>query len=263
MRQRRNSCRPGTGGPTSTVSAEPAISSSTVDLSVIVPLPAALVEDKAAAFATLAGEATLVRVVRSSLGAGDHAEPPRVVVAAAKQLADEARGCLAAHGLSSVTVIAANDPGTRKQCLMAGLEYLASVSISAPYVLVHDHRWPIVSTAVCDRVVAPLRSGAEFVVPALPLVDSVKTVNSLGSVSVTVDRSTLRTVQYPRGFASNTLSQLLSGCTADHFDELDEAIRAGLPVTIVEGDPDAFVVAVPRDAELVEVITSVHQTDRG
>ena len=73
-----------------------------------------------------------------------------------------------------------------------------------------------------------------------------------GSVTDTLDRSTLQAVQYPRGFTAEQLSRLLAGRTSDEFDELDESLRTGTPIVLVDGDADSFVVELPRDAAFVE-----------
>jgi 2-C-methyl-D-erythritol 4-phosphate cytidylyltransferase len=67
-------------------------------------------------------------------------------------------------------------------------------------------------------------------------------------------------VQYPRGFTAGQLSQLLAGSAEDEFDELDEALRTGTPITLVDGDADAFVVELPRDAPFVEAIIACRPT---
>jgi 2-C-methyl-D-erythritol 4-phosphate cytidylyltransferase len=95
--------------------------------------------------------------------------------------------------------------------------------------------------------------------PALPLTDSVKAIDANGSVTATIDRSTLQTVQYPRGFTTRQLSELLACRSSDYFDELEESLAAGVSITVVEGDPDAFVVELPRDAALVEAIIASRQ----
>jgi 2-C-methyl-D-erythritol 4-phosphate cytidylyltransferase len=86
--------------------------------------------------------------------------------------------------------------------------------------------------------------------------DSVKAVDEQGSVTGTFDRSTLRAVQYPRGFAVDQLAALLARRVCDDFDDLDEALRARVSVTVVEGDPHAFVAELPRDTRFLEAIIS-------
>lgn len=97
--------------------------------------------------------------------------------------------------------------------------------------------------------------------PTLPLTDSVKAVDARGSVTGTLARSLLRAVQYPRGFATDQLAQLLNQRVATEFDEVEEAIRAGVPIAVVDGDSDAFVAELPRDAAFVEAIIACRRTD--
>jgi 2-C-methyl-D-erythritol 4-phosphate cytidylyltransferase len=220
-----------------------------MDLAAIVPLPAAYVDNAAAAFDPLAGEAPLARVVRTMRGAA--------VVAVPEPLVGAVRESLAAHGLSAVGVAVAEDPGSRAQCLAAGLHYLKD---KLRHVLIHDIRRPLAPEGVRDRVIAGLQAGSPVVMPVLAVTDSVKAVDARGSVTGTLDRSALRAVQYPRGFTADQLSQLLAGRSSDEFDELDEALRTGTPITLVDGDSYAFVVELPRDAAFVEAIIACRPT---
>jgi 2-C-methyl-D-erythritol 4-phosphate cytidylyltransferase len=215
----------------------------TVDLAAVVPLPAMYVDNVAAAVDRLAGEAPLARVVRTMRGTA--------VVAVAEPLVGAVRESLAAHGLSAVGVAVAAHPGSRAQCLAAGLDYLED---RPRHVLIYDIRRPLAPDGVRDRVIAALQAGSPVVMPALAVTDSVKAVDVQGSVTGTLDRSMLRVVQYPRGFSVDQLSQLLAGRAEGEFDELDESLRAGAPITIVDGDADAFAVELPRDAAFVEAI---------
>jgi 2-C-methyl-D-erythritol 4-phosphate cytidylyltransferase len=211
------------------------------DLAAIVPLPAEYVDNAAAAFAPLAGEAPLARVVRAMRGAA--------VVAVAVPLVGAVRESLAAHGLSAVGVAVAEHPGSRAQCLAAGLHYLTD---QPRHVLIHDIRRPLAPEGLGDRVIAGLRAGNPVVMPAVAVTDSVKAVDANGSVTGTLDRSTLRAVQYPRGFTADQLSQLLAARTSDEFNELNESLRTGTPITFVDGGSDAFIVELPRNAAFVE-----------
>ena len=210
------------------------------ELAAILPLPATLADN---AFVPLAGEAPLVRVARAMLGAA--------VVAAAAPLVDRVRETLAAQGLSTVAVVAAEDPGSRAQCLLAGLRHFRD---PPQHVLIHDIRRPLAPASLRDRVIAALQAGNPVVMPTLPVTDSVKAVDAQGLVTSTLDRSALRAVQHPRGFTVEGLSELLAGCASDDFDELDETLRTGMPITLVDGDADAFVVELPRDTAYVEAI---------
>jgi 2-C-methyl-D-erythritol 4-phosphate cytidylyltransferase len=179
------------------------------------------------------------------------------VVAVAEPLVGDVRESLAAHGLTAVGVAVAAHPGSRAQCLAAGLDYLGD---QPRHVLIHDIRRPLAPEGVRDRVIVGLQAGSPVVMPALAVTDSVKGVDARGAVTGTLDRSKLRAVQYPRGFIAARLSQLLAGCTSDEFDELDESLRAGTPITLVDGDPDGFAVELPRDAAFVEAIIACRPT---
>lgn len=202
-----------------------------------------------------ADEAALVRIVRSLLGP---VTGPRIVVATAPESAAEVRHSLASADLVEVAVVVARTPGSRSQALTAGLEHLGVDVHSAAPVLVADHRFPLATGVVADRVIAGLRDGRAVVVPAVPVTDTVKTVDELGSVLGTVDRERLRTVQYPRGFAAAVLWNLLSDDDLPAADEFAAALRAGFAVTIVDGDPHAVAVELPRDAQLLAAISAAH-----
>jgi 2-C-methyl-D-erythritol 4-phosphate cytidylyltransferase len=210
------------------------------ELAAILPLPAILADN---AFASLGGEPALVRVARAMLGAA--------VVAAAAPLVDRAREALAAEGLSRIDVVGVEGPGSRAQCVAAALQRMTD---SPRHVLIHDIRRPLASESLRDRVIAGLLAGSPVVMPVVAVTDSVKAVDANGVVTATVNRSTLRSVQYPRGFTVEELLRLMGARTSDDFDELAEALRTGTPITSVDGEADAFLVELPRDTAYVEAI---------
>jgi 2-C-methyl-D-erythritol 4-phosphate cytidylyltransferase len=173
------------------------------------------------------------------------------VVAVPEAHAVRAGETLVAQGLSAVGVVAVADPASRARCVAAALE---SFTEQPMHVLIHDIRRPLAPVSVRDRVIDALCAGGSVVMPMLPVTDSVKAVDAHGTVTGTLDRSALRAVQYPRGFTVERLSRLLTGCTSAEFDELDASLAAGASIATVEGDADAFVVELPRDAAYVEAI---------
>jgi len=210
------------------------------ELAAVLPLPLAVAEN---AFAPLVGESALVWIAR--------AMPSAAVVATAAALADRVRETLAAQGLSAIDVVAVQESGSRAQCLAAGLQRFHH---SARHVLIHDVRRPLAPESLRDRVVAALLAGSTIVMPTLAVTDSVKSVDANGFVTGTLDRSTLQTVQYPRGFAIDELSRLLARRISEDFDELDEVLRSGMPVTLVDGDSNGVAIELPRDTDYVEAI---------
>lgn len=219
-------------------------------LAAIVPLPFSVA---AAALHPVAGQPSLLRIVHGLLDAT--LEPACVVVAAAEGLAGDVRSLLVETGLAAVGVATADDTASRAQFLTVGLEHIVHQYPSAQYVLVHDVGQPLVSADARDRVIARLTAGDPVVLPALPVTDSVKSVDQDGNVTATVDRSTLRVVQYPRGFAIDRLATLLADAEFDaDFDEMQAALGAGAPVTMVGGHGEAFIAELPRDALFVEAV---------
>ena len=209
--------------------------------------------DVDAATVPVSGEAPLVRVVRSVLQAVAEGD---VVVATVPALVASVEECLRAAGLE-VAVAVTRGSGARRQVLRAGLEQLGVEPHTAASVLICDHRFPLSPGELAVRVLAALATSGDVVVPVLPVTDSVKTVDELGSVLGTVDRATLRTVQFPRGFTASALWQLVSespATVADGLDEFHDALRAGLDVGTVEGDAGAFQVELPRDAHLLDAV---------
>lgn len=213
----------------------------------ILPVPVRFTRRREAVFAAVAGTSPLDRAVRALEVTGD------VVIAVAGPLADQVREALAGQSFSRVRVVVSEPPGERVHCVAAGLAIVADTS----HVVVHDIEWPTAGTGVVDRVAAALREGAVAVMPSCPVTDSVKSVDPDGALTATLDRSQLRTVQYPRGFAADVLAQLVGLHRSGPFDELEAALSAGVPVSLIDGDAEALRVELPRDTDyLAALITT-------
>ncbi|MCH8611994.1 IspD/TarI family cytidylyltransferase [Arsenicicoccus dermatophilus] len=119
---------------------------------------------------------------------------------------------------------------------------------SGQVVLVHDAARCFTPVEVYDRVAGAVRDGWVAVVPALPVVDTVKVVDARGVVTATPDRASLRAVQTPQGFLRAELEAAhATGTSATDDAALLEAL--GHQVLVVEGDPAALKVTVPDDLE--------------
>jgi 2-C-methyl-D-erythritol 4-phosphate cytidylyltransferase len=166
----------------------------------------------------------------------------------------EERASLLADDLCA-TKIAAAVPGgaTRPASVAAGL---SCVPESAAFVLVHDAARPLTPPVVVDRVVAALQAGAEGVVPALALADTVKRVSPDGSVAETLERSALRAVQTPQGFALAVLRSALAEHAGDATDCASMVEQLGRTVVCVDGDERAFKVTTPADLARAEQLVS-------
>ena len=130
---------------------------------------------------------------------------------------------------------------------------VAEVPTEAVLILVHDAARPLVSAELIDRVLAGFSDGADGVIPALPIVDTVKRVDGAGRVVETVERADLCTVQTPQGFLADVLRRALAApdrATGTDCASLVE--RIGGTVVTVEGDPRAIKITTRDDLRRAE-----------
>lgn len=171
-----------------------------------------------------------------------------------------------ADALTGVTVpVELVAGGARRQdSVRRGLEALvAAMAGDSAVVLVHDAARPLVPEQVVRAVIDAVDRGQWAVVPAVPVIDSIRELavlggdESVGGGSSVVDRSRLRAVQTPQGF---DLDSLLAAhrVVADSDEELtdDAAVmeRVGQPVTIVTGSRESLKITEPIDLALAEAV---------
>jgi 2-C-methyl-D-erythritol 4-phosphate cytidylyltransferase len=135
---------------------------------------------------------------------------------------------------------------------------LAAVGTGVDAVLVHDAARPLTPPDLVVRVLEALSAGARAVVPVLPVVDTTVVVDDDGGVADTVDRSVLRRVQTPQGFARDALVDAYAWLPPDAELTDDAAVvrAAGVPVATVVGDERGAKVTVPHDLALAELQVS-------
>lgn len=129
-------------------------------------------------------------------------------------------------------------------------------------VLIHDAARPLTPPEVFRRVLQAVESGAEAVVPAVPVTDTIKQVSAAGTdasaeleiVGSTPARSQLRAVQTPQGFTLDFLERALEHTTGLSDEEAaaltDEAMIAehlGVEVAVVVGHPRALKITTETD----------------
>lgn len=129
---------------------------------------------------------------------------------------------------------------------------LAAAGDSA-YFLVHDAARALTPPALIARIVSELRAGHPAVVPALPVVDTVKAVDAEGVVTGTPDRAALRAVQTPQGFSAEVLRRAYTHPELA-TDDAGLVEQLGIAVRTVAGDPLAFKITTPLDLRLAEAV---------
>lgn len=131
---------------------------------------------------------------------------------------------------------------------------LAAVG-DAEFVLVHDAARALTPASLIVRVVQALRNGHAAVVPALPVSDTIKSVDANGVVLGTPERAGLRAVQTPQGFRTELLRRAYEQVAAGGFtDDASVVEMTGAPVQVVDGDPLAFKITTPNDLLLAEAL---------
>ncbi len=197
----------------------------------------------------LAGVPMLVHAVRTL---GRASSVTLVVVAAPPDAVTDVRRLLADHHVGvRVEVVPGGD--TRSESVRAALSVLpADVDV----VLVHDAARPLVPVEVVDAVALAVVGGALAVVPVLPVVDTIKRIDSAGTVVETVPRTALRAVQTPQGFRRDVLESVhgTGRIAADVTDDAGMVESAGVPVVTVPGAEEGFKVTRPLDLLLAESV---------
>ena len=208
-------------------------------------------------------------------------------------------------GVSGTIEVVPGSPDSRQASVALGLAAALAAHPDAAVVLVHDAARALTPPEVVRRVVAAVRAGHDAVVPALPVTDTVKEVAGpdrsrshrsesghhetglyhstsssdrsgaqrgrgagvqIESVVGTPDRSRLRAVQTPQGFAAAALvaaHRLGADRAADEArsasDDAGLIEAAGGGVVVVEGDPLAMKVTTPVDHALADVLAAARQ----
>ena len=162
--------------------------------------------------------------------------------------------------------VVAGSPRSRQASVALGLTAALSAVPQADVVVVHDAARALTPPEVTQRVIAAVRAGYGAVVPALPVSDTVKEVETRRAgepepVVGTPRRDRLRAVQTPQGFSA---SVLVAAHRAGAERAGDEALAAsddaglveacGGSVVVVAGDERAMKVTTPMDLALAELL---------
>ncbi len=123
---------------------------------------------------------------------------------------------------------------------------LKSLSPSTKYVLVHDAARALATSDLAQRVLNELNSGESAVIPALNVVDTIKEVDRDGYVRNTPDRSVLRAVQTPQGFAVDVLKRAHEA-SDDATDDAALVEALGIKVKTILGEVRAMKITNPED----------------
>lgn len=151
--------------------------------------------------------------------------------------------------------VAAVVPGgaRRQDSVRCGLEAVYS---RTERVLVHDAARPLADAALVRRTLAALTGEVAGVVPALPVVDTLKRVEG-ARVLGTADRSALVRVQTPQAFTYAALFDAHMRARDSETEATDDAAlleALSVPVAHVAGDAANLKVTYAEDLVLAEAL---------
>jgi 2-C-methyl-D-erythritol 4-phosphate cytidylyltransferase len=180
-----------------------------------------------------------------------------VVVAAPAGEVASVQALLRDHEVpAEVTVVAGGATRQESVCLA-----VASLPPDVTVILVHDAARPLVPVEVVDAIASAVRDGADAVVPAMPLADTVKVVDSDVVIS-TPDRASLRAIQTPQGFRRSVLEQAHAAAGASlATDDAGLVELLGIKVAVVPGSEESFKVTRPIDLLLAEALLARRYAD--
>ena len=195
------------------------------------------------AFADLAGQTLLERSLRSIILLP---YPVQVVVVAPADFVADAQAIAhkVAPGLEALVSVVTGG-ATRHDSVAQGL---AAVQSSVQNVLVHDAARALTPTALFADVDMAVQATGAGIVPALPVVDSLKHVDVTGGVLGIADRDQLRAAQTPQGFPRAELEAAYAAAgSSDYTDDAAVFAANGGAVTTIPGDEVAFKITTAWD----------------
>ena len=134
---------------------------------------------------------------------------------------------------------------TRSESVRCGL---AAVPAEATIICVHDAARPFASAHLYREVIMQVHAGAEGAIPALPVTDTIKQVNSQNIVIATPDRSSLVAVQTPQAFRASVL-RLAHASSPEGTDDATLVEAMGKQVVVVAGEVMNRKLTAPEDLE--------------
>lgn len=192
---------------------------------------------------TLGGEPVIQRSIRAFDGLVDG-----IVLVSRSEDMPAMREMLAKSGLSATVV-----PGgaTRQESVWNGL---CALPKGVKHVLIHDGARCLVDADTIRRCKVSVEVHGTGVA-AVPVVDTIKQVDTDGIVAATPDRSSLMAVQTPQGFRLPIIMKAHEAARQAGFTGTDDASlveRIGHPVRLTQGNRRNIKLTTPEDINMAE-----------
>jgi len=142
----------------------------------------------------------------------------------------------------------------RSESVANGLEDLPG---ECEIVVIHDAARPLVTPETIGRVIDEARKG-NGAVAGIPVIDTLKRVDTSGKIIETVDRFELWRAQTPQAFPRKVIERAhREAREADRIATDDAALceQIGLPVVVVRGSERALKITEENDFSLAEALS--------
>jgi 2-C-methyl-D-erythritol 4-phosphate cytidylyltransferase len=140
---------------------------------------------------------------------------------------------------------------TRSASVRCGL---AAVPSDATIICVHDAARPFASEFLFDEVIDAVCAGADGAVPGLPVIDTIKFIDSTNIVTSTPDRRQLVAVQTPQAFRAKQLRQAHEN-NPEGTDDSTLVEERGGKIVVITGDPLNRKITTPEDLNWARAIS--------
>ncbi len=167
---------------------------------------------------------------------------------------------LFAQNFNDLSVKTVQGGATRQDSVRLGLS--AMQHSSTDFVLVHDAARALVDAELISRVINQLQLGAAAVIPALPVVDSLKNTKD-NILTNNLPREGVVAAQTPQGFIFAELLSAHQQASAGHNDDASLMEELGIKVHWVMGSRANMKLTTPEDKKFMENILNSWETRVG
>ncbi|KAJ5894666.1 4-diphosphocytidyl-2C-methyl-D-erythritol synthase [Penicillium taxi] len=146
----------------------------------------------------------------------------------------------------------------RQESVLSGLRFLSTLESPPSHVFIHDAARPFAPPSLLDRIMDSIvKDPSVGVIPAIPVSDTLKRVDSNGLITETVSRESLFRAQTPQAFELVTILDVhervaASSSSTNYTDDASLCEEAGFPVRIVLGDSQNIKLTYSVDFEEAE-----------
>ena len=170
----------------------------------------------------------------------------RIVLVVRKDQLLASKAVVKMFGISKLHAIVAGG-AKRQESVQAGL---AACDVDTRHVVIHDAARPLVTPEMITEVVT-LAKRLPAVTLGRQMTDTVKRCEKGTSVSETVPREKLWTIQTPQAFQVKELRRAYAEAGKDEFTDDCQAVeRTGVPVKIVENLKPNFKITTVEDLQV-------------